>query len=154
MNQRTARTCNNKEPRQKYGLGTVSIKILGALNRFYGIPTSPSASVMAQNIQLFGPRECFLTHQWIITGNKSDKYYDETKMRTRQKQRVATDTRRSPGCRTTQGTGILKSDCKQPLRIGIIRALNECTGRLFRATTRHNHKSSDMQSKRIKGQEY
>ena len=27
-----------------------------------------------------------------------------------------------------QGTGILKSDCKQPLRIGIIRALNECTG--------------------------
>ena len=34
-----------------------------------------------------------------------------------------------------QGTRILKSDCKQPLRIGIIRALNECTGRLFRATT-------------------
>ena len=31
------------------------------------------------------------------TGN----YYDETKMRTRQKQRAATDTRRSPGCRTT-----------------------------------------------------
>ena len=28
----------------------------------YGIPTSPSASVMAQNIQLFGPREGFLTH--------------------------------------------------------------------------------------------
>ena len=48
-----------------------------------------------------------------------------------------------------QGTGILKSDCKQLLRIGIIRALNECTGRLFRATTRHNHKSSDMQSKKI-----
>ena len=45
--------------------------------------------------------------------------------------------------------GILKSDCKQPLRIGIIRALNECTGRFFRATTRHNHKSSDMQSKKI-----
>ena len=42
-----------------------------------------------------------------------------------------------------QGTVILKSDCKQPLRIGIIRALNECTGRLFRATTRHNHKSSE-----------
>ena len=33
-------------------------------------PTSPSASVMAQNIQLFGPRECFLTHHCIITGNK------------------------------------------------------------------------------------
>ena len=83
-------------------------------------------------------------------------------MRTRQ-ERVATDTRRSPGCRTTplqhwskrkpaveprwakqqtKPTGILKSDCKQPLRIGIIRALNECTGRLFRAITRHNHKSS------------
>ena len=38
-----------------------------------------------------------------------------------------------------QGTGILKGDCKQPLSIGIIRALNECTGRLFRGTTRHNH---------------
>ena len=48
-----------------------------------------------------------------------------------------------------QGTGILKIDCKQPLRIGIIRALNECRGRIFRATTRHNHKSSDMQSKKI-----
>ena len=39
----------------------------GGLNRFYGYPTSPSASIMAQNIQLFGPREGFLTHQWIIT---------------------------------------------------------------------------------------
>ena len=42
----------------------------GGLNRFYGIPTSPSTSAMAQNMQLFGPREGFLTHQWIITGNK------------------------------------------------------------------------------------
>ena len=42
----------------------------GGLNRFYGYPTSPSASVMAQNIQLFGLHEGFLTHQWIITGNK------------------------------------------------------------------------------------
>ena len=47
---------NSKEPKQKYRLGTVSIKILGGLNRFYGRPTSPSASVMAQNMQLFGPR--------------------------------------------------------------------------------------------------
>ena len=42
----------------------------GGLNRFYRYPTSPAASIMAQNIQLFGPREGFLTHQWIITGNK------------------------------------------------------------------------------------
>ena len=55
-----------KEPQQKYRLGTVSIKILGALNRFYRRLTSPSASIMAQNIQLFGPRGGFLTHQWII----------------------------------------------------------------------------------------
>ena len=40
------------------------------LNRFYGIPTSLSASVMAQNIQLIGPREGFLTHEKIITENK------------------------------------------------------------------------------------
>ena len=32
--------------------------------------TQSSVSVMAQNIQLFGPREGFLTHQWIITENK------------------------------------------------------------------------------------
>ena len=58
---------NSKEPQQKYRPGTVSIKYWGALNRFYGRPTSPSASVMTQNIQLFGPRGGFLTHQWIIT---------------------------------------------------------------------------------------
>ena len=61
---------NSKEPQQKYRLGTVSIKILGGLNRFYRRLTSPSASIMAQNIQLFGPRGGFLTHQWIITWNK------------------------------------------------------------------------------------
>ena len=61
---------NNYEPQQKCRLGTVSKKLLGGLNRFYGYPASPSASVMAQNIQLFGPHEGFLTHQWIITGNK------------------------------------------------------------------------------------
>ena len=92
---------NSKEPQQKYRLGTVSIKILGGLNRFYRRLTSPSASIMAQNIQLFGPRGGFLTHQWIITCNKyiTDKSYDEAKMRTRQKC-VATDTWRSLGCRT------------------------------------------------------
>ena len=58
---------NSKEPQQKYRLGTVSMKILGGLNRFYRRLTSPSASIMAQNIQLFGPRGGFLTHQWIIT---------------------------------------------------------------------------------------
>ena len=56
---------NSKEPHKKYRLGTVSIKILGGLNRFYRRLTSPSASIMAQNIQLFGPRGSFLTHQWI-----------------------------------------------------------------------------------------
>ena len=44
---------NSNEPQQKYRLGTVSIKILGGLNRFYRRLTSPSASIMAQNIQLF-----------------------------------------------------------------------------------------------------
>ena len=54
---------NKYEPQQEHRLGTVSKKLLGDLNRFYWITTSPSASVMAQNIQLFGPREGFLTHQ-------------------------------------------------------------------------------------------
>ena len=58
------------EPKYKYGqqeqvtarnynrstaLERSVLKYWGGLNRFYGIPTSPSASVMAQNIQLFGP---------------------------------------------------------------------------------------------------
>ena len=58
---------NKSEPQQKCRLGTVSKNLLGGLNRFYGRPTSPSASVMAQNIQLYGPRGGFLAHQWIIT---------------------------------------------------------------------------------------
>ena len=58
---------NKYEPQQKHRLGTVSKKLLGGLNRFYGYPNSPSASVMAQNIQLFGLREGFLTQQWIVT---------------------------------------------------------------------------------------
>ena len=55
------------EPQQKHHLGTVSNNLLGGLNRFYGIPTSPLASIMAQNIQLFGPREGFLTHHFRIS---------------------------------------------------------------------------------------
>ena len=47
---------NKYEPQQKCRLGTVSKKILGGFNRFYGHPTLPSASIMAKNIQLFGPR--------------------------------------------------------------------------------------------------
>ena len=39
---------NSKEPQQKYRLGTVSIKILGGLNRFYRRLTSPSASIMVK----------------------------------------------------------------------------------------------------------
>ena len=90
---------NSKEPQQKYRLGTVSIKILGGLNRFYRRPTSPSASVMAQNI---------VRSAWTFSNSSmdhhvkqiTDKYYDEAKMRTRQK-RVVTDTWRSLGCPTT-----------------------------------------------------
>ena len=36
---------NSKEPQQKYRLGTVSIKILGGLNRFYRRLTSPLRGV-------------------------------------------------------------------------------------------------------------
>ena len=41
---------NKYELQQKHRLGTVSKNYLGGLNRFYEIPTSPSAPVMAQNI--------------------------------------------------------------------------------------------------------
>ena len=50
---------NKYEPQQKHRLRTVS-------KNYW------EASIMAQNIQLFGPREGFLTHQWIISEtNKS-----------------------------------------------------------------------------------
>ena len=39
-------------------------------------------------------------------------------------------------------------DCTQPLRIGNIRALNGCAGRLFGAATLHNHKNSAYKSNR------
>ena len=79
------------EPKYKYGQQEqVTVR---NYNRRTALERSVfSASIMPQNIQLFGPREGFLTHQWIITGNKqiTDKYYDEAKMWTQQK-RVATD---------------------------------------------------------------
>ena len=58
---------NSKEPQQKYRLGTVSIKILGGLNRFYRRLTSPSASIMAQNIQLFDHLSQRFGHEIIST---------------------------------------------------------------------------------------
>ena len=72
---------NKYEPQQKYRLGTVSKKLLGGLNRFYGIPTSPSASIMAQNIQLFGPREGFLT--LIGSSREANKSQINTMMKQR-----------------------------------------------------------------------
>ena len=36
----------------------------------------------------------------------------------------------------------MTKDCTQPLRIGNIRALNGCAGRLFAAATLHNHMNS------------
>ena len=42
----------------------------------------------------------------------------------------------------------MKKDCTQPLRIGNIRALNGCAGRLFGAATLHNHKNSANKSNR------
>ena len=58
------------EPQQKHRLRTVSKKLLGGLKPVSREPNLPSASIMAQDMQLFGPREDFLTHQWAITGNK------------------------------------------------------------------------------------
>ena len=69
---------NKYEAQQKHRLGTVSKNYWGwGLNRFYGIPTSPSASVMAQNIQLFGSREGFLfiwTPFWFLSVFESTAY--------------------------------------------------------------------------------
>ena len=94
---------NSKEPQQKYRLGTVSIKILGGLNRFYRRLTSPSASIMAQNIQLFGPRGGFRTHQWFLYVKQINHRLVLWRMRTMRNRLKcdATDTWRSLECRTT-----------------------------------------------------
>ena len=42
----------------------------------------------------------------------------------------------------------MTKDCTPPMRIGNIRALNGCAGRLFRAATLHNHKNSANKSNR------
>ena len=42
----------------------------------------------------------------------------------------------------------MTKDCTQPLRIGNIRALNGCAGRLLGAVTQHNHKTSANKSNR------
>ena len=63
---------NKYQPQQKHRLGTVSKTITGGLKPVLRDPNLALASIMAQNMQLFGPREGFLTPQWIITEtNKS-----------------------------------------------------------------------------------
>ena len=42
----------------------------------------------------------------------------------------------------------MAKDYTQSLRIGRIRALNGCAGKLFGAATLHNHKNSDNKSNR------
>ena len=42
----------------------------------------------------------------------------------------------------------MTKDCTQSLRIGNIRALNGCAGRLFGAATLHSHKNSANKSNR------
>ena len=43
---------------------------------------------------------------------------------------------------------LIEDDCAGNPRIGIMRALNESTGRLFRAATQHRQNNSDDQSKK------
>ena len=61
---------NKYEPQQKHRLGTVSKKITGGLKPVLQAPNLALSFNMTQNIQLFGPRGGFLTHQLIITWNK------------------------------------------------------------------------------------
>ena len=76
---------NKYEPQQKHRLGTFSKNYCGWVSGGAGGG---------------GGRERMLK-PLLRDPNLYDKYYDETKMRTRQNQRVATDTWRSLGCRTT-----------------------------------------------------
>ena len=68
----TVRNHNRSTALEQSVLKYWGIKILGVgLNRFYGIPTRPQLLLWLKTYcYLFGLREGFLTHQWIITGNK------------------------------------------------------------------------------------
>ena len=51
---------------------------------------------MAQNIQLFGPREAFLTHQWITTGTNKSQINTMVKQRCGLDRNVLRPTPREP----------------------------------------------------------
>ena len=63
---------NSKEPQQKYRLGTVSIKKLGGLNRFYGRPTSPNQANTSDTEAPF-----LDLHLSITNGFVSSNIYDK-----------------------------------------------------------------------------
>ena len=88
---------------QKYRLGTVSIKTLGG-GGLKPVLRDPNLALSFCH----GSKHIVVRSAWRFSnssmdhhGKTNNKYYDQTKMRTRQKQRVATDTLRSLGCRTT-----------------------------------------------------
>ena len=70
-----------------YRLGTVSIKLLGGLNRFYGYPTSPSTE--AEKLRFEGKLENFKTFygmrsmmdvfDFLLNDRNSDVYRSESK---------------------------------------------------------------------------
>ena len=64
---------NSKEPQQKYRLGTVSIKILGGLNRFYRRLTQVTFS------RMIGQR-LYLIHwiYWTLKGAISAIFWSNT----------------------------------------------------------------------------
>ena len=89
------------EPQQKYRLGTVIKKIAGGLKP---VLRAPNLALSFYH----GSKHTVDRSAWRFSNLSMDhhvkqinrRYYDEAKMRTRQK-RVATDTWRSLGCRTT-----------------------------------------------------
>ena len=78
---RTVWTSNSKEPQQKYRLGTVSIKILGGINRFYGIPNSGywAEKKFWQNYRSSRAISLLLFHEnWRVAVPKSVHALDES----------------------------------------------------------------------------
>ena len=69
---------NIKEPQQKYRLGTVSIKILGGLNRFYRRLTSPIVSIIPYYVAASrtGPVITRTMSPWSTGGSEHARTYD------------------------------------------------------------------------------
>ena len=81
----------------------------------------------------------------LTTKTGNDKYYKWSKYK-REHMVNRVSSYFPKGDHSATEIELMGSDCKQPLRIERIRALNGCAGKVFGAATRQHHNNSDKLS--------